>query len=912
LPPPLGSREIADLENRLAEALATIDELSSGQQENSYRTIADLSPDGVMVHTDGIIQYGNASLAKLFGVATVDDLIGKEAIGFIAPEERDRVLERRKRSFEGQAVFAEEARFIRTDGSEIYLERTTSQIQWNGELSLLVMFRDVTSRRDAREAQRESEQRYRRFIENSGLGIHITKAAGGRLFVNDAMVRLLGYESLSEINNLPELTIIAPHNRELAIGKRLEALENPGSVIQYESDFQCKDGSSIPLHVLINQIEWDGEKAILRTVIDLSQRKQAEQALYDIEERFLSAIDNLTEGFALFDENEQFVFANQWYRRGFERKDGSVPSGTTFEDTVRDRIKNGYVSKDAKGREEEWIAERVTEFRNPAGPTDYRFGNFWVQSTVVKLPDGGTILLISDITARKQAEDALRESEGTLRAFTNNSPSIIYVRDTQSRIIKINKAYEDFHNITEAEAIGKTGHEWLDEKLAQQSLIGDRQVMTSGQPTTVNFEELDPDGKTHYMQAIKFPIMDEHGIVVAVGGIANDMTEHREREEQLSQAQKMDAVGQLTGGVAHDFNNLLTVVIGNIELAQERLTLGGEIAPLLDRAQDGAMRGATLTQRLLAFSRKQDLHPQDIDARQLVVGMSDLMQRALGETIEIDVIGHGSLWQCKADQSQLENALLNLAINARDAMPHGGKLTIETDNIQLDDDEALALADVKPGEYVTLAVTDTGTGMPDDVLEKVFEPFYTTKGVGAGSGLGLSMVYGFVKQSNGQVTINSEEGVGTTVTLYLPKSEITVQEDPSVAQDEPPAAGGETILVVEDDEVRALTVTLLSNLGYKIVEAVDAAAAFESLESSPEIDMLFSDVVLPGGKSGPELAAEVLQRWPGIAVLHASGYTEHAALHHGRLQDGVGLLNKPYRKVDLARMVREALDKSKL
>jgi CheY-like chemotaxis protein len=364
----------------------------------------------------------------------------------------------------------------------------------------------------------------------------------------------------------------------------------------------------------------------------------------------------------------------------------------------------------------------------------------------------------------------------------------------------------------------------------------------------------------------------------------------------------------LTGGVAHDFNNLLAVIMSNAEILQTRL---GQHDPLTQAVIRAAQRGSELTQRLLAFSRQQSLDPQIIDLDALVANMTGILGRTLGAEIEIKTEPAKELWQALADPGQMENALLNLAINARDAMPQGGKLTIEIANAHLDRRYAAAHAEVEPGDYVMAAVGDTGHGMAPKVLTHVFEPFFTTKEVGRGSGLGLSMVYGFIKQSNGHIVIDSKQGLGTTVRLYLPRAETGNESAQpgraSIAED--PAAHGEAVLVVEDEfEVRQSTVALLEALGYQVLQAPDGESALTTMDQSPRIDLLLSDVVLPGGMSGPDLAAEIRRREPGIKVLFMSGYAEAAARGNGVDGHGTKLLNKPFRKSDLARKVRAALD----
>ncbi len=392
-----------------------------------------------------------------------------------------------------------------------------------------------------------------------------------------------------------------------------------------------------------------------------------------------------------------------------------------------------------------------------------------------------------------------------------------------------------------------------------------------------------------------------------------NITARREAEDQLRQAQKMEAVGYLTGGVAHDFNNLLMVIMGNLELAQQALGQADlmRAGHRISAAQGGARRGATLTQRLLAFARRQSLAPQAVDANKIVSEMSELIRHSIGSGVELETVLAGGLWAAVADPNQLENALLNLAINARDAMPEGGKLTVETANAHLDAAYAASHVEVLPGQYVLIAVSDGGTGMTPEQVERAFEPFFTTKGVGKGSGLGLSQVFGFVKQSKGHVKIYSEAGAGTTVKLYLPR---VLVEEPSATETsapvpEPPCAKGqECVLVVEDDAaVLAVSVEALETLGYHVIGTKDASSALMALEGHPEVVLLFTDVELPG-LNGQELVQEALRRKPELAVLYTTGYTANAVVHRDILDREVRSLNKPFSLVELATTVREVLD----
>jgi len=395
----------------------------------------------------------------------------------------------------------------------------------------------------------------------------------------------------------------------------------------------------------------------------------------------------------------------------------------------------------------------------------------------------------------------------------------------------------------------------------------------------------------------------------------------RKAEDALRQAQKMEAIGQLTGGIAHDFNNLLTVVQGGLDTIARRIPALGEsvAARRIERAREmsmeGVQRAITLTGRLLAFSRQQPLAPRRLDINRLVVGVCEFLGRSLGEAVSLETVLAAGLWHAHADPGELENAILNLALNARDAMPNGGKLTIETSNAYLDEAYLSRIAEpVAPGQYVLIAVADTGHGIDGATLERVFDPFFTTKEVGKGTGLGLSQVYGFARQSDGHVRIYSEPGQGTTVKLYLPRSRSgeRLQEERVSSRDAPLAGlADETVLVVEDDNaLRRYTVESLKELGYRVLEAANGEAALQVLATSAEVDLLFTDVVMPGHLNGRTLATEAVRQRPNLKVLFTTGYTKNAIIHHGRLDPDVDLISKPFTLAELGRKLRDVLDEA--
>jgi len=392
--------------------------------------------------------------------------------------------------------------------------------------------------------------------------------------------------------------------------------------------------------------------------------------------------------------------------------------------------------------------------------------------------------------------------------------------------------------------------------------------------------------------------------------VAERTAQLRVNEEALRQSQKMEAIGQLTGGVAHDFNNLLQVIIGNLDTVLRNVS---DDAPRLKRAANqalnGARRAAALTQRLLAFSRRQPLDPKPLNVNGLVTSLSEMVHRTLGETVAVETVLAAGLWQVEADANELEAAILNLAVNARDAMPDGGRLTIETANAHIDEAYAANYAEVNPGQYVSISISDTGKGMEQETLDRAFEPFYTTKPVGKGTGLGLSQVYGFVKQSAGHVKIYSEVGQGTTVKIYLPRFMAAAAEPDSETDAIPDGDGEETILVLEDDDdVRTYSVEILRELGYRVVEAHDGPSALRLLERQGRVDLLFTDVVLPGGMTGAQAAEQARELKPNLKVLFTTGYARNAIIHQGRLDKGVRLITKPFSSAELAARVRDVLD----
>lgn len=506
----------------------------------------------------------------------------------------------------------------------------------------------------------------------------------------------------------------------------------------------------------------------------------------------------------------------------------------------------------------------------------------------------------------QDANEALRRSEAQIRLLTDSLPVLIAYFDREARCRFANKTCALWYAQPKEGVIGKSLRT-LAGGAAFESLQPQVTRALLGSPAIFQSTFAFPDGKTRNVEATFIPRVAE-GEIDGFFVLIHDETERLATEAQLRHAQKMEAIGQLTGGIAHDFNNLLTVIVGSLDMLLELASKKQKI--LVEAALRAALRGNELTKRLLAFARQQPLSPQPINLNERLPALVSLLKRTLGETVVIRTSLAQDLWITDVDPSQVEDALVNLAINARDAMPEGGVLTIETRNVTLDADYAARNAEVTPGEYTLLSVTDTGSGMPAEVVERAFEPFFTTKSDGKGTGLGLSMVYGFARQSRGHAKIYSEVGHGTTINLYLPRS----PSDFAIADDEDAErtvlkAGTESVLLVEDDDdVRGIVVSHLTDLGYQVQAVTNGPEAVAVLEGETPFDLLLTDVVMPGNMTGYELADRAATLRPGIKILLATGYAgPPSSASHTRFA-GAPLIRKPFRKQDLADAVRAVID----
>jgi PAS domain S-box-containing protein len=826
---------------------------------------------------------------------------------------------------------------------------------------LAVFYRDITDRKTTEALlKRTRADALNKAVEREAIlsqlseGVIVTDTEGQIIFVNEAAealhgVRLLGVppEEYADAYRLLRLDGEPYPSADLPLARavRGEVVANARWRIQRPDGTEVLAiGSAQPI------VAYDGERlgAVL-TVRDDTERNAAERALSDSEERFRFALE-AAGGIGTWDWDvaTDIVSTSEQFARMYGLDPERAAKGLPLAEYVQgihpddqplvDRLIDEAVKCGGEyraeyrilghGGEVRWVIARGRCLKNAQGEP-------------VRFP-GVTF----DITERRSAEDALQQTSRRLDAIINNTLMAVFLMDDRQQCVFANAAAERLTGYSFQELQSRPLHDVIHNKKPDGSHYPleecpiDRAFPERAQ---VQGEELfvAPDGSFYPVAFTASPLLDDNGkpigTVIEARNIAKEKARdaalhelnatlerrvkeaiaERERvEEALRQSQKMEAVGQLTGGIAHDFNNLLTVVTGNIDMALRNLANAGvgegRVKRSLDNAMKGAERAATLTQRLLAFSRRQPLDPKPLNVDRLVADMSDLLNRAVGETIRLEVVTSPGLWRVEADPNQLESAILNLTVNARDAMPTGGTLTVETANARLDEAYAAEHAEVAPGHYVVVAVTDTGHGMPRDVAARVFEPFFTTKEVGRGTGLGLSQVYGFSKQSGGHVKIYSDEGRGTTVKIYLPRlfSEAENEDEPPTdltARDV--SRGRETIMVVEDDDdVRVYTVDCLRELGYQVLEAHDGPSALRLLERQEQpIDLLFTDVVMPG-MTGRELADHARQLQPDLKVLYTSGYTRNAIVHAGRLDEGVEMVTKPFTYQVLAEKIADMLE----
>ena len=831
--------------------------------------------------------------------------------------------------------------FWRKDGTSFPVEYISTPIYENGKLvGAVVTFKDITERKKAEDAQRSAEERYRSIFENAVEGFFQTTPDGGYVSINPALARMYGYSSPQQladsVRDIGRQVYVDPARREEF--KRL--MEEQGVVEGFEYQVFRKDGVKIWLSENARAVRDASGKLIYYegTVEEITERRRADaerQVTYEIIHA-VNVTENLDDLLRLIHQSLQkvlyaencFVAMNDratglFHFPFFVDKYDTVPPPTELgksctayvfrtgramlipQTVFEDLVKQGEVEL-VGTNSPSWLGVPLRTPSETIGVLvvqHYEDEGAYTQRDLEFLASVGGQIAVA--IHRKRAEAALRESEARLRVLIEQLPAVLWTTDAELRFTSSLGAGLARLGLRPNQVVGMSLYEYFQTEEPEFMPIAAHRRAIAGQAVTFQIEW---HGGSYACHAE--PLRSADGQPVGAICMALDVTDRKQLEAQLRQAQKMEAVGRLAGGIAHDFNNLLMVIQGYTELLLDRLMAGDPLRKNAEQIHDATDRAAALTRQLLAFSRKQLLAPKVLDLRLVVTDMEKMLRRLIGEDIELATLTPTELWSVKADRSQIEQVILNLAVNGRDAMPRGGKLSIETANVELDNAYARQHPMVAPGKYVMLAVTDTGCGMNAETQAHIFEPFFTTKEKGKGTGLGLATVYGVVKQSGGYVWVYSEPERGTTFKVYLPRVEAPASAKERQPAREAPQRGSETILLVEDEKgVRDLAREYLESNGYSVLVAEDGNDAIEVTRKHPgKIDLLLTDVVMPG-MSGRDLAERIESLRPGIKVLYMSGYTDQAIVHHGILDSDSVLLQKPFTLNGLARKLREALER---
>ena len=770
---------------------------------------------------------------------------------------------------------------------------------------------DVTGWHQSQARLNNEKVRYQQLFNSMPVMLHGADAEGRITTVNDHWLEKLGYTREEVVGQMSRKFFTPQSQLVLRSGYDRKVFDASGDVAL---QMIHKDGSTVDVLSGVT-MERDARGEVLgiqARMIDITARNRAEAALRKSEARFQRAVRGTSDGLWDWDLESGLV----WYAPRFKellgyRPDEFADNFVSLKECLHPDDRGGTLA--AMSQHLDGKRPFDIECRLRTKESGYQW--FRIRGLAHRGDDGATRRMagsIQDITLQKHAERALRTNRNFYELILDSVPAYIVYVDARLRLQFLNRACTALFGINKHAALGQRFDELvpgepyqaleplIDKVFAGQSARAD---MAWDQDTSRSLN-LDVELIPHNSQ-------EQESRVLGFFLIARDMTRHIQLENELRQAQKMDAVGQLTGGIAHDFNNLLSVIIGNLQLLERKLRHDDALGNKVQTARRAATRGADLTRRLLAFARQQVLAPEVVDINALVRGMEDLLRRSLGEAVSIEFSEQAGVWPIEVDPSQVENSLLNLTINARDAMGAGGHLLISTENREVSPAED-GTQPVPPGSYVVLSVHDNGSGIPKDLIDQVVEPFFTTKEVGKGTGLGLSMVFGFVEQSGGHGRIESEPGQGTTVSLYFPRTQSSIAElvAGEELEDDALPRGDETILVVEDDaDLRATAVTILEELGYTIVEADSPKSAIALIESrGQDIDLLFTDVMMPGGMRGTQLASQARALRPELKVLYTTGFTATGILSQEMLTDGADLLGKPYRAEDLAACLRQLLD----
>lgn len=850
-------------------------------------------------------------------------LVGRDIMGRshyeILPEIPERWKEIHRACLAGACDGRDADPFNRSDGRVDWVRwEIRPWRQDDGAIGGIVIFSEiVTDRIEAQEALKASEARYRALIEQAPEAIVIYDRQTGHIVdANRNAERLFGCDRAELLHTSPERFYAADQPDGAPVSSSMrehDRIVAAGGSPSFERHIRNAQGEDFFVEIRLSPLPSETGTLMRASIVDITRRKQAEDALRDQEAKYRGLVEQEIAGIVIVGADGTLVYANQQFAKMVGCAPGDLIGRPILEIVPDDE--RAVVAQNMErqlGGQSPFI-QHASKIVTRGGEVRDILINA-TRSTHEGRPSSTAVVL--DITERRRAEEALRQSEQRYRTTVQIAPVGIVHVGPDGRFLAVNEFFCDLLGYSRERLLAKTVLDITDPEdlasLARQLTKVAEDRVSRGQIVR-RFRHR--DGRTLWCEITYSVERDALDRVDHVLAIVNDITERRQAEEerfrfasQLQQAQKMEAIGQLTGGMAHDFNNLLGVIIGNLDLLREHFALESDDRELVEAAIAAATRGADLTRHMLAFARRQPLAPTLTDVADVLNGEAKLFRRTLGQNIVLNIALHDRLWPVMVDVAQLETAILNLAVNSRDAMPSGGTLTIAARNATLDATETARNPEAAPGEYVVISVSDSGIGMTPDVAAKAFEPFFTTKGA-RGSGLGLSSVHGFVKQSGGHTHIASEPGKGTTIAIYLPRATAGAAPSVHAGHDRTAPRGSESILVTEDNEaLRKIAVRHLNDLGYHTIAAKDAAEALQVLAGDAAVDLLFTDVVMPGGMDGRALAEAASRLRPGIRVLFTSGFTGAAGMATGVEALAGQLLTKPYRKDELAHAIRTALD----
>jgi two-component system, cell cycle sensor histidine kinase and response regulator CckA len=897
------------------------------ESEEKYRTVLEIMNEGYFENDlKGNFTFVNDAACRLIGYGR-DDLIGTNYRKIHLPEVAGFLKEVYTRVYEtGKPEFLAEYSVVRKDGSPRFHQLNVVLVRDStGKPAFFRnLVRDITERKMAQEALRISEEKYRNILETMEEGLFEMNNRGDYTFVNDAACKLLGYERDEMIGKNYRMMKHSPETmrRLFEVYNRIYKTGGPAFLLDYEAI--RKDGSvrifqANAMLLRDNSGKPTGFRSLVR---DVTERKIAEDALRKSEEKYRTILETMDEGLYENDMEGRYTFVNDAACRltGYERDELIGKSFRILHppETVR------YLQS---------IYRRMYETGRTETPRDYEVihkdGSLRIhQATAAFIRDHtgeiiGTRALVRDITDRKRAEDDLRKSEERYRMIAENMHDTIWTMDLDKNYTYISPSVfrmrgytpEEIKNIPLNAQMTPASYAEIEKQLSEEmarEISGD--AFDPNRSITMELELNHKSGGKVWVEVTATFIRDEKGKGIEILGITRDISERKRADEerarledQLVQSHKMESVGRLAGGVAHDFNNMLSVILGYSELIKIHMPQGDALLRDILEIERAATRSRDITSQLLAFSRKQIISPIPVDLNAMISDMQKTLSRLIGEDIDLRFYPGEKIWRIKFDPSQIQQILINLAANARDAMLKGGKLTIETTNVQINEAYCKMHIGFVPGNYVMLVVSDDGAGMDKETLEHVFEPFFTTKETGKGTGLGLATVYGIIKQNGAVINVFSESGRGTTFKIYIPRSR-EKEETQEESEDIQIARGAGTVVLVEDDEmVRKMTTEMLEALGYTVTASENALEALSFCESGKtQIDLVITDVVMPG-MSGKELRDKLKTVNPEIKVLFMSGYTSNVIVHHGALEEGVHFVQKPFSMHELARKAREAI-----